>query len=542
MKFQGLRAGILGIFAVSLFAQVQGSLFLGKDQAPFPRSSSDAIYHDPYIEPYIDKMEDYLYNLVTSKAQQLKNASVPLIRVKLNQVIPNFEQNIRTTKKSLETSLHYINTIMEKLKIPEQKTLAEAQFQVKHLEEEIKKLKEKRDTEAAKPPLNQMSPEQIRAEVMSASISPSSPGLYDYFTTKLAELKSAIVSKAQAAKEASVLFLRRQTLQTLDSLLPGFEENLRMTNQALDSSSYYTHKIMKILAIPEKASVSELDAQIARLSKELTDLKAELPQLTTKPDTSIAIPIPGPSIEEIFFKFPKIRQQQELETQEKLAQQEKKDIEDFISAIEKASQDRTEEGVAKTKKLQNDLKLLLETGNINIELFTENQKKRSGLGADFFNNLLLELELLKQKASKNEKMGEMSEMTKKKSELENQLAELKFNLLSSFLRGGSLDFNAMTNDQKKRSGIDPRDFQRLIDSKIAEGYPSSFFEFPENRQDPITLENRANIEKRIQAIEKVKAEIEKKSKAIEKIKAIEAAKKAIEEGHKNPMPAVEEVD
>ena len=89
-------------------------------------------------------MEDYLYDKVSSKSEQLKEFGRTKTLHILNQIIPNFSQQIRTTKKTLETSLQYITTIIDTLEIPENMSLAEAALQVKYLENEIKKLEDKK--------------------------------------------------------------------------------------------------------------------------------------------------------------------------------------------------------------------------------------------------------------------------------------------------------------------------------------------------------------------------------------------------------------
>lgn len=172
MKFDRLlRHMFAGIF--SLYFCVQGGSgpqVLGV----YGSFYYEPLYTDSFIEPLIGKMENVIYDRLIKTAQQIKESGVPMVRIKLNQVIPNFEQNIRATKKALEASLQYVNSIIEKLEIPEKMSLPEAELQVKHLENEIKKLEDQRNVrQKATTKLGSMTPEQIREEVKLGKIAPS---------------------------------------------------------------------------------------------------------------------------------------------------------------------------------------------------------------------------------------------------------------------------------------------------------------------------------------------------------------------------------
>ena len=214
-------------------------------------------------------------------------------------------------------------------------------------------------------------------------------------TTTAGQFKSAIGSRIQAAKEATAFFLRRQILQALDSMIPHFEGNLRTMRNTLNTSSYYADTIMSALAIPQEASVAELDANIASLRQEIANLKEEFPQLKT----TGKVYIPGPSIENTFLRLPRIRQQKEkrriCRTTRKTRRRKKRDKKPLLRKLKCNAE--------KKIALQNDLKLLLNTGNLNVELFTEDQKIRSGLGPDFFNALFMELEFKNKKKAKKKK-------------------------------------------------------------------------------------------------------------------------------------------
>lgn len=91
---------------------------------------------------------------------------------KLNEVIPNFAQNLRTTKKTLEIALHYLTTIMKKLDIPENMSLDEVNAAIAHIEAAINKLEEQKRRQHSINPqdIDSMSAEQVKAAVRSGAL------------------------------------------------------------------------------------------------------------------------------------------------------------------------------------------------------------------------------------------------------------------------------------------------------------------------------------------------------------------------------------
>lgn len=89
-----------------------------------------------------------LWKTLTSNLTQNEIASVAALKAQtlktLNSLVPNFAQQVRITKKSLETSLEYINKIIGTLGIAEKMTPTEVQDHSLYLENQIKKLEEQK--------------------------------------------------------------------------------------------------------------------------------------------------------------------------------------------------------------------------------------------------------------------------------------------------------------------------------------------------------------------------------------------------------------
>lgn len=118
------------------------------------------------------------FQSLTSDLTPREIASVAALKAQtlkiLNSRIPNFAQQVRTTKKSLETSLQYINKLIDTLGITDRMSLDEAQAHSVYLEGEIKKLEEqKRITQSAQTNLNSLTTEQIREAIRLGQIVPA---------------------------------------------------------------------------------------------------------------------------------------------------------------------------------------------------------------------------------------------------------------------------------------------------------------------------------------------------------------------------------
>ena len=118
------------------------------------------------------------FQSLTSDLTPREIASVAALKAQtlkiLNSRIPNFAQQVRTTKKSLETSLQYINKIIATLGIADTMSVDEAEAHSKYLENEIKKLEEqKRLAQSAETNLTSLTTEQIRQEIQSGQIVPA---------------------------------------------------------------------------------------------------------------------------------------------------------------------------------------------------------------------------------------------------------------------------------------------------------------------------------------------------------------------------------
>lgn len=117
------------------------------------------------------------FQSLTSDLTPREIASVAALKAQtlkiLNSRIPNFAQQVRTTKKSLETSLQYINKIIATLGIADTMSPDEAQAHSIYLEGEIRKLEEqKRLAQSAQTNLNSLTTEQIRQGIKSGQIVP----------------------------------------------------------------------------------------------------------------------------------------------------------------------------------------------------------------------------------------------------------------------------------------------------------------------------------------------------------------------------------
>lgn len=221
---------------------------------------------------------------------------------------------------------------------------------------------------------------------------PPAPGIWSDLRssveTRAEELKSAVGAGLsagwQATKAATTPFLRRQTLKILNMVMPNSEQQIRTIDNALKTSSSYVKTIREALAIPENPSVEELDAQIANLRKELAALKAQFPLLekepvaensqTIAPKEQLAENIPQDSYGKRIAEF-----ENKKSAINKSLGKENSEIEETIKEIEAADASLD---APQASTLRYQLKNALETGNLNIDLFTPEQLERTGLVVD----------------------------------------------------------------------------------------------------------------------------------------------------------------
>lgn len=236
-------------------------------------------------------------------------------------------------------------------------------------------------------------------------------GLRTTVETRAGQLKSAVGAGLsagwEATKAATTPFLRRQTLKMLNMIIPNSEQQIRTVDDALTRSSSYVTKLRKALAIPEKPSVEELDAQIANLRKELAALKAEFPDYERKKaefEQRLSAEkakkraelerIKKAELEKIDWSLAEknisqediakaLNKQKGQDIKEKLTanSSENKKIEDTIQEIE-ANKANVEDST-KAQRIRNDLMQNLETGIINVDYLTQDQATRAGLDPKF---------------------------------------------------------------------------------------------------------------------------------------------------------------